>query len=50
MDKRPSESRPRELTDEEIKTVAGGAAGGNGQVPWSQAGGATDPGGWRDKN
>ena len=51
MDKYQREARPRELTEEEIKTVSGGAPGGNGTVPWSNFGGVPVNGpdnNWRD--
>jgi hypothetical protein len=48
------EANPRELTEEEIKTVSGGTtptpSPGNGPkstVPWSNVGGIPD-GNWRD--
>jgi len=47
----PQKETPRELTDEEIKTVSGGTSSSN--PLWSQAGGFRNPagfdaGGWRD--
>jgi hypothetical protein len=50
MDKYQSEASPRELTEEEIKTVSGGAF--PHPAPWSSkaivAAGGTKDGGWRD--
>ena len=48
MDKYQREANPRELTEEEIKTVSGGTSPNSQRNPgWSNQGGIKD-GNWRD--